>query len=204
MKRNASTIPRRKKLNERESIRYSIRMIHDGKSTHLLRVMPGRKSKMGDYDVNYQPSDVDNSTPLHFTPPSWSCMEAAASAVAENRSDPMWLWLVVVNFIVSTAHSRATEPVIGRVPPLDGICLAETSHDGCWSCYKVRGHSARKERTEKPTNEPRDDIFSQRDMLLGCCCYCRRSWVLVDHRTCHCPKIFRLLLLLLRPPKLHD
>lgn len=41
---------------------------------------------MGDYDVNYHPSDIDNSTPLHFTRPFWSCMEAAASAVAENRS----------------------------------------------------------------------------------------------------------------------
>lgn len=32
-------------------------------------------------------------------------------------------------------------------------------------------------------NEPRDDIFSQRDVLLGCC-YCRRSCVLVDHENC--------------------
>lgn len=111
MKRNASTIPRRKKFNERKSVRYSIRMIHDGKSTRP-HAMPGRKRKrkMGDYDLNHHPSAINNSTPLHFTPPFWSCTEAAASAVAENRSDPMWLWLVVVNFIVSTAHSRATEP----------------------------------------------------------------------------------------------
>lgn len=106
-------------------------------------------------------------------------------------------------FIVSTAHSRATEPVIGGALPLVGICLTETSHGGCWSCYKVSGHSARKERTEKRTNEPRDDIFSQRDVLLGCC-HCCRSCVLVGHENCRCPKIFLLLLLLLRPPKLHD
>lgn len=54
----------------------------------------------------------------------------------------------------------------------------------------------RKERTEKQTNEPRDDIFSQRDVLLGCHC-CRRC-VLVAHENCRCPKIF-----LLRLPKLH-
>lgn len=59
----------------------------------------------------------------------------------------------------------------------------------------------KKKRTEKPTNEPRDDIFSQRDMLLGSY-HCRRWCVLVDHENCRCPKIF--LLLLLRPPKLHD
>lgn len=127
-------------------------------------------------------------------------MEAAASAVAENRSDPMWLWLVVVNFIVST-HNRATEPVHWSPSSRWKICLAELSHGGYWSCYKVRAHSARKERTEKPTNEPRDDIFSQMDVLLGCCHCCRRSCVLVDHENCRCPKIF--LLLLLRPPKLH-
>lgn len=97
--------------------------------------------------MNHQPSTIDNFTPLHFTPPFWSCMEAA-----ENRTDPMWLWLVVVNFIVSTAHSRATEPVIGRILPLDGICLAETSHSGYWSCYKVRAHSAQK-KTNRKTNE---------------------------------------------------
>lgn len=97
--------------------------------------------------MNYQRSAIDNSTPLHFTRPFWLCTEAA-----ENRSDPMWLWLVVVLFIVSTAHSRTTEPVIGGVLPLDGICLAEISHGGYWSCYKVSSHSARKERTEK-TNE---------------------------------------------------
>lgn len=90
-----------------------------------------------------------------------------------------------------------------EVPPLDGLCLAETSHDGCWSCYKMSGHSARKERTEEQTNEPRDDIFSQRDVLLGCY-HCHRRCVLVDHENCRCPKIFLLLLLLLlRPPKLH-
>lgn len=125
----------------------------ENKKTHLLHAMPGRKSKMGDYDMNYQPSAINKFTPLHFTPPFWSCMEAAAaSAVAENRSDPMWLWLVVVLFIVSTAHSRATELVIGRVLPLDGICLAEISHDGCWDCYKVRAPSARKG-TNRRTNE---------------------------------------------------
>lgn len=174
-------------------------MIHDGKSTRP-HAMPGRKRKrkMGDYDVNYQPSAINNSTPVHFTPPFWLCMEAA-----ENRSGPMWLWLVLVLFTFSTAHSRATEPVIGRVPPLDGIHLAEISHSGCCSRYKVRSHSARKERTEEQTNEPRDDIFSQRDMLLGCHCR-RRSCVLVDHENCRCPKIFLLLPLLLRPPKLHD
>lgn len=164
---------------------------------HFLFMSCQVGKRRGDYGMNYQPSATNNSTPLHFTPPFWSCMEAA-----ENRSDPMWLWLVVVLFIVSTAHSRATELVIGRVLPLDEICLAEISHGGYWSCYKVSGHSARKERTEKSTNEPRDDIFSQRDMLLGCCCYCRRSCVLVGHGTCRCPKIS--LLLLLRPPKLHD
>lgn len=62
----------------------------------------------------------------------------------------------------------------------------------------MSGHSAQKERTEKPTNEPRDDIFSQRDMLLGCCYRRRRSCVLVGHENCRRPKIF-----LLRPPKLH-
>lgn len=154
------------------------------------------KEKKGDYDMNHQPSATNNSTSLHFTPPFWSCTEAAASAVAENRSGPMWLWLVVVLSIFSTAHSRATEPVIGGVLPLDGICLAETSHGGYWSCYKVRAHSARKERTEKRTNEPRDDIFSQRDVLLGCY-HCHRSCVLVGHGNSRCPRIF-----LLRPPKL--
>lgn len=54
--------------------------------------------------MNHHPSAIDNSTPLHFTPPFWLCMEAA-----ENRSGPMWL--VVVIFIVSTAYSGATEPV---------------------------------------------------------------------------------------------
>lgn len=77
------------------------------------------KKKMGDYDVNHQPSAICHqqlySTPLYFTRPFWSCTEAA-----ENRSGPMWLWLVVVLFIVSTAYNRATEPVIGGVPPLDG------------------------------------------------------------------------------------
>lgn len=141
-------------------------------------------------------------------------MEAsAASAVAENRSDPMWLWLVAVLFIISGAHSRATELVIGRVPPLDGICLAEISHSGYWSCYKVSGHNhERNERTDGRMDHfcwtgrsrlSRDDIFSQRNMLLGC--HCRRSCVLVSHENCRRPKIFLLLLLLLlRPPKLHD
>lgn len=125
-------------------------------------------------------------------------MEAAASAVAENRSDPMWLCCA---FIVST-HNRATEAVDWSFSSRWKICLAETSYSGCWDCYKVRAHSARKERTEKRTNEPRDDIFSQMDMLLGChCCLC---CVLVGHENCRCPKIFLLLPLLLRPPKLHD
>lgn len=106
--------------------------------------MPGRKRKMGDYDMNYQPSAINNFTPLPV--PFWSCMEAA---VAENRSGPMWLWLVVVNFIVSTAHSRATEPVIGGALPLVGICLAEISHGGYWSCYKVSSHNYEK-------NEPKN------------------------------------------------
>lgn len=34
--------------------------------------------------MNYQPSAIDNFTPS--TPRFWSCMEAAASAVAEIRS----------------------------------------------------------------------------------------------------------------------
>lgn len=42
--------------------------------------------EMGGYDVNHQLSAINNSTPLHSTPRFWSCMEAAASAVAENRS----------------------------------------------------------------------------------------------------------------------
>lgn len=41
------------------------------------------KKNGGDYDVNSQPSAINNSTLLHFTPPFWSCTEAA---VAENRS----------------------------------------------------------------------------------------------------------------------
>lgn len=63
-------------------------------------------------------------------------------------------------------------------------------------------HEKNEQKNER-TNEPRDDIFSQRNVLLGCYCYCRRSCVLVGHGTCRCPKIFLLLLLLLRPPKLH-
>lgn len=57
------------------------------------------------------------------------------------------------------------------------------------------------EQKNKRTNRTSDDIFSQRDVLLGC--YCHRSCVLVSHENCRCPKIFLLLLLLLRPPKLH-
>lgn len=162
---------------------------------HIFFTCHARSTKeWGDYDMNYQPSAINNSTPLHFTPPFWSCTEAAASA--ENRTDPMWLWLVVMLlFIFSTAYSRATEPVIGGVPPLDGICLAELFHGGCWSCYKVSGHSAQKERTEKQTNELRDGIFSRKGTCYwavviivvrvywsvtktvavrrsSCCCYC--------------------------------
>lgn len=65
---------------------------------------------------------------------------------AENRSDPMWLCCA---FIVST-HNRATKPVIGGALPLDGICLAELSHGGYWSCYKVSGHNYEK---NKPKNQ---------------------------------------------------
>lgn len=146
--------------------------------------------------MSYQPSAINNSTPLHFTPPFWSC-----TAVAENRSDPMWLWLVVVNFIVSTAYSRATEPV-------DWSPSSRWNMSGrnipWWSLQLLQseGSQLRKEPTEKPTNEPRDNIFSQRDVLLGCF-YCCRRCVLVDHENCRCPKIFLLQLLLLRPPKLH-
>lgn len=195
MKRNASTIPRRKKLNERESVRYSIRMIHDGKSTRLLYAMPGRQKGMGDYDVNYQPSAIDNSTPLHFTPPFWSCMEAATSA--ENRSDPMWLWLVVVLFIVSTAHSRAAEPVdwspssrwnmSGRNIPWWLLQLLQSE----WSQCTKRTNRKTNERTNRVTISSRNETCCWAVVIIvfvvrvywsitktvavrrsSCCCYC--------------------------------
>lgn len=155
--------------------------------------MPGREKNgrlwYGSSTINHLPS----TTLLHYPSPS-------GHAWKQQRTDPIrcgcgW-WCCFSLSLLPTPEPQSQW--IG-VPPPDGICLAEISHGGCWSCYKVSSHSARKERTEKPTNEPRDDIFSQRDMLLGC--HRRRSCVSVDHQNSRCPKIF--LLLLLRPPKLH-
>lgn len=157
------------------------------------------KEKWGDYGMNYQTSAINNSTPLHFTPlpPSGHAWKQQH----QQRTDPIRCgcgWLVVL-FIVPTAHSRATEPVIGGVPPLDGICLAETSHSGYWSCYKVRTTVHKKnEPKNKRTN--RVTISSRKGTAAGCS-YRRRRCVLVGHENCRCPKIFPLLLL--RPPKLH-
>lgn len=91
MKRNASTIPRREKFNERKSVRNSIRMIHAGKSTHLLHMpcqVEKEKWEIMIWIINHLPS----TTLLHSTsrPPS-------GHAWKQQRTDPVrcgcgWWW----------------------------------------------------------------------------------------------------------------
>lgn len=136
--------------------------------------------------MNYQPSAINDSTPLHFTPPFWLCTEAA-----ENRSDVVGGGDFHCLYCLLQSH---------RAGALESLLLMEY----IWPKHPmVVVGVPRRELTEKRTNEPRDDIFSQRDVLLGSYHCCRRC-VLVSHENRRCPKIFLLLLLLLlRPPKLH-
>lgn len=62
---------------------------------HVRMPCQVEEEKWGDYDVNHQPSAIDNSTPLHFTslPPSgYARKQHHQQRIDPIRCDCGWWW----------------------------------------------------------------------------------------------------------------
>lgn len=116
----------------------------------------------GDYDMNYQPSAICHQQLYSITRPIL-VMHGSSSSREPIRSDVV---VVVVGgwwrcFSLSLLPTPEPQSQYIGVLPLDGICLAETSQGGCWSCYKVSGHNY--EKNEQKTQRKNRVTISSRN-----------------------------------------